>query len=124
MIDRKPYVAVVDDDASVRTAIARLLVVNSYSAEAFGSALEFLGSLAKRTPECIVLDLQMPELDGLELQLRMQREGIRIPTVIITAHNEPGLQERCSSAGATAFLVKPVLAAALMTAIDDAVAMQ
>ena len=124
MPDRKPHVAVVDDDLSVRTALARLLALNSYSAEAFGSAREFLDSLGRRRPECIVLDLQMPDLNGFELQLHMRRCEIRIPTVIVTAYNEPGLEERCSGAGASAFLVKPLSAATLMTAIDAAVSMQ
>lgn len=122
MGDRKPHVAVVDDDHSVRVALARLLVSHSYSAETFASAQEFLDSLAERKPECLVLDLQMPDFDGLDLQHQMQREGIKIPTVIITAHNEVGLRERCSSAGAAAFLTKPLLADTLIEAIDRAMA--
>lgn len=124
MSECKPHVAVVDDDAAVRTALTRLLALNSYSAEAFGSVREFLDSLARRTPECIVLDLHMPDCDGVELQLYMQRRSIKIPIVIITAQNEPGLRERCSNAGAAAFLVKPLMASALMDAIDGAIAMR
>ena len=122
MIGRKPHIAVVDDDSSVRTALARLLTLNSYSAKAFGSAQEFLDSLAVCKPECVVLDLHMPGINGFELQGRLQHNNIDIPTVIITAHNEPGLRERCSKAGAVAFLVKPLLAADLIHAIDGAIA--
>src|SRR5687768_9497728 len=100
-------VALVDDDASVRKALARFLSASSFEITTFGSAREFLKSVKAATPECLVVDLQMPEITGLDLQRHLVRSGINIPTIVITAHSEPGLRERCQSAGASAFLVKP-----------------
>ena len=117
----RPLIAVVDDDFSVRKALAHLLTVNLYKASTFGSAKEFLGSLEQGRPECLVLDLHMPDWGGLDLQHHLLRNGIRIPTVIITAHDEVGLRERCANAGAAAFLVKPISVEALIEAIDSAV---
>lgn len=113
-------IAVVDDDSSVRKALARLLEANSFDAETYGSAQEFLDSLKIKRPDCLVLDLHMPDFGGLELQYRLRRSAIAIPTVIITAHNEIGLRERCSSAGAAAFLVKPLTGKALIDSINMA----
>jgi FixJ family two-component response regulator len=116
----RPLIAVVDDDLSVRKALAHLLAVKSYTTNTFGSAKEFLSSLDQQKPNCLVLDLHMPEWGGLDLQHHLLRNGIKIPTVIITAHDEIGLRERCSNAGASAFLVKPISVDALIDAIDTA----
>ena len=113
-------VAVVDDDASVRKALARLLSASSFDTMTYGSAREFLGSLTAGKPDCLVLDLHMPELTGFELQRHLLQANIKIPTIIITAHNEPGLRERCQSAGATAFLLKPLDRSTLIGAINAA----
>jgi FixJ family two-component response regulator len=120
MSDGRPLIAVVDDDSSVRKALAHLLTVKSYAANTFGSAKEFLQSLDQQKPNCLVLDLHMPECGGLDLQHHLLRNGIKIPTVIITAHDEIGLRERCSNAGASAFLVKPISVDILINAIDAA----
>jgi FixJ family two-component response regulator len=116
----KMSIAVVDDDSSVRKALARLLEANSFDTETYGSAQEFLDSLKQKKPACLVLDLHMPDFGGLELQHHLRRNGIKIPTVIITAHNEIGLRERCSSAGAAAFLVKPLTDKILIESINTA----
>jgi FixJ family two-component response regulator len=116
----RPLIAVVDDDSSVRKALAHLLRVSSYTANTFGSAKEFLDSLDQQKPDCLVLDLHMPDWGGLDLQHHLLRNGIKIPTVVITAHDEVGLRERCSNAGAVAFLVKPIPVDALINAIDSA----
>lgn len=121
MTDSRPLIAVVDDDFSVRKALAQLLTVNSYTTSTFGSAKEFLHSLEQNTPNCLILDLHMPGCGGLDLQHHLLREGIRIPTIIITAHDEAGLREHCANAGAVAFLVKPVSIETLVEAIDSAV---
>jgi FixJ family two-component response regulator len=120
MSNGRPLIAVVDDDFSVRKALAHLLTVKSYATTTFGSAKEFLNSLEQQTPNCLVLDLHMPDWGGLDLQHHLLRSGISIPTVIITAHDEIGLRERCSNAGAAAFLVKPISVDALIAAIDTA----
>lgn len=115
-------IAVVDDDASVRKALARLLSVSSFDIETYGSARDFLKSLKAGAPDCLVVDLHMPELTGFDLQRRLARAGIRIPTIVITAYNEPGLRERCQLAGAAAFLAKPLDRSTLLGAIHSATA--
>jgi FixJ family two-component response regulator len=117
-------VAVVDDDASVRKALARLLSASSFDASTYGSAREFLTSLAAGTPECLVVDLHMPELTGLDLQRHLTRAGVKIPTIVITAYNDPGIRERCQSAGVAAFLLKPLNGTTLIGAINAAIARQ
>jgi FixJ family two-component response regulator len=114
------HVAVVDDDESVRKALTRLLSANSFEAKSYASADDFLKSLHTGYPGCLVLDLQMPEVSGLDLQHRLQRSGIKIPTIIITADNESRVRDNCEAAGAYAFLVKPLDAPALIAAIKSA----
>ena len=80
-------IALVDDDPSVLRALARLLRASSYDAKTYSSAQEFLGSLEVSVPMCLIVDLQMPEMTGLDLQNHLKRNGIQIPTIIITAHN-------------------------------------
>lgn len=115
-------IAIVDDDASVRKALARLLTASSFDTRTYGSAREFMASGTVRPPQCLVLDLHMPETSGLDLQHQLRRAGINIPTIIVTARNEPGLRERCQSAGASAFLLKPLHQASLVGAINTAIA--
>jgi FixJ family two-component response regulator len=113
-------VAVVDDDASVRKALARLLSASSFDATTFASAKEFLTSLRVAVPDCIIVDLHMPEISGLDLQRHLVRAGINIPTIVITGYNEPGLRERCQSAGAANLLLKPLDGSTLINEINTA----
>lgn len=115
------FVAIVDDDMAVRKGLARLLGASEIRARSYASAREFLDSLAAELPECLIVDLQMPEMTGLELQGELSRLGTRIPTIVITAHNERGLRERCLAAGATAYLIKPLDSTVLLASIDSAV---
>jgi FixJ family two-component response regulator len=120
MSDRSIRVAIVDDDASVRKALARLLSAYSFEITTYGSAGDFLKSVGTGVPQCLVLDLHMPDATGLDLQRHLQRAGIRIPTIVITAYDEPGVRERCYTEGAAAFLVKPLNDAILIGAINAA----
>jgi FixJ family two-component response regulator len=113
-------IAIVDDDPSVLKALARLLGTRSFATKTYLSAPHFIASLSEGVPDCLILDLQMPEMTGLELQLDLTRRGVQIPTIIITAHDEAGMRERCKSAGAIAYLAKPVQASSLFAAIDAA----
>lgn len=115
------YVAIVDDDMAVRKGLARLLGASAIRVRSFASGREFLDSLAAEAPECLIVDLQMPEMTGLELQGELARIGARIPTIVITAHNERGLRERCLAAGATAYLIKPLDGMQLIASIGAAV---
>ena len=105
----------------MRKALARLLTLSSFEIVTYGSAQEFIGSLDAQRPECLIVDLHMPEISGLDLQKYLSSSGIRIPTIIITAFNEPGVSERCLADGATAFLLKPVNATTLIAAVNSAI---
>ena len=120
MAQASPWIAIVDDDPSVLKALARLLRARAFEARTYTSAREFLGSLHEGLPECLIVDLQMPDMTGLELKRHLTHSGVRIPTIVITAHNEAGARERCELAGVTAFLSKPLQDTSLLAAIDDA----
>jgi FixJ family two-component response regulator len=120
MAQASPWIAIVDDDPSVLKALARLLKARAFETRTYTSARDFLKVLPDGAPECLIVDLQMPEMTGLELQRHLTRNGIQIPTIVITAHNEAGARERCESAGAVAFLSKPLQDTSLLAAIDDA----
>lgn len=109
-----------DDDPSVLKALARLLRARGFEARTYTSAWEFLSALHEGLPECLIVDLQMPDMTGLELQRHLTRIGLLIPTIVITAHNEAGARERCESAGAAAFLSKPLQDISLLSAIESA----
>jgi FixJ family two-component response regulator len=112
------HVAIVDDDEAVRKALARVLTAHSFDIEIFGSALEFTSSPHLRNFGCLILDLHMPDITGLELQQHLRRIGVVIPTIVITAYSEIGLREKCVAAGATSFLIKPLDSEALIEAIS------
>src|SRR4051794_36069948 len=120
MPDTSPWIAIVDDDPSVLKALRRTLRVRSLLSKTFGSAQEFLASLPDGLPECLIVDLQMPEMSGLELHHQLTRGGINIPTIIITAHSEIRVRERSEAAGIIAILIKPLQNTLLFTAIDTA----
>ena len=109
-----------DDDPSVLRALRRSLRVHALQAKTYSSAEEFLAALPDGLPECLIVDLQMPGMTGLELLQHLKRKQIRIPTIIITAHGDNAVRERCESAGADAFLSKPLRNASLFAAIDAA----
>jgi len=79
-----PWVAIVDDDPSVLKALSRLLKSHSFRTSAFTSAAEFLRALPDGLPDCLILDLHMPEMTGLQLQLHLRHSRIKIPTIVIT----------------------------------------
>ena len=99
----------------------RLLRVADYRAEAFNSPILFLESLAERVPDCVVLDLQMPMMTGVELQEHLARLADPPPVIIITAHDEPKTRERCLALGAVRYLRKPIEGQILIESIEKAV---
>ena len=109
-----------DDDESVCRALCRLLRAASYDSECFHSGRAFLDSLNDRQPDCLVLDLHMPDMSGLDLQRQLGLVGVRFPVVIITGHDKPGSSQQCLAAGAAAFLRKPLDRPTLLAAIDQA----
>ena len=120
MLNQPTRVAIVDDDASVLKALSRLLGTCSYRTATYRSAREFLDSLQYGMPECLVVDMQMPEFTGLDLLHHLTHHGIQIPSIVITGHDEAGVRERCEAAGTRAYLLKPLRGEALIAAIDAA----
>jgi FixJ family two-component response regulator len=118
MAEASPWIAIVDDDPSVLKALNRLLRTRAFDARTYESAQEFLAALPYGPPECLIVDLQMPEMSGLELLQHLRSRDIQVPTIVITAHGDIGVRERCESAGAVAFLLKPLQDTALFAAID------
>jgi FixJ family two-component response regulator len=114
-------IAVVDDDEPIRKALSRLLKASDFGVESFSSGREFLDSLAKRWPDCVVLDFQMPKFNGLDVLRELRLKGVRVPAIIITAHDEPIVRANCLAAGASAYLCKPIDEMVLRQAIADAI---
>ena len=106
--DAAPLVAIVDDDASVRQSTRRLIRSFGYRAEAYGSGDEFLSSADVAEAACLVLDVRMPGVDGLEVQRRLAERDARIPIVFLTGRASDDEERRARSAGAVEFLRKPV----------------
>jgi FixJ family two-component response regulator len=114
-------IAIVDDDPSVREGLHSLIRSAGWRAETFGSAQEFLAHRFSETPNCLVLDLQMPGLSGLDLQKRLADAHLGIPIVFLTGHGDIPASVRAMKAGAIEFLTKPVEAEDLLRAIQEAI---
>ena len=113
-------IAIVDDDEAVREALGMLVRSLSHKASTFGSAEEFLKSKQFSNTSCIITDLQMPGLSGLDLQDLLLARGHRFPIIFITGHPDENLRARAMKAGAVAFLTKPVNADHLVGYLDKA----
>lgn len=113
-------VFVVDDDPSVRGGLARLFKSVGLAAEVFASAREFLERAPAEGPACLVLDVRLPELSGLDLQAELARAGVAIPIIFITGHGSVPISVRAMKAGAADFLEKPVDEQQLLDAVHRA----
>jgi FixJ family two-component response regulator len=113
-------ISVVDDDASVRTAIDNLLSSHGYVVHTFASAEEFLQSTHLHNSSCVVADLQMPGMSGLDLLTHMHAEGHDAPFIFITAFPEDSVRDRALKAGAIGFLAKPFAAPELIKCLETA----
>jgi FixJ family two-component response regulator len=105
-VDQK-FVAIVDDDDLMRAALQGLLKEAGLPARAFASAEEFLQSGQQTHTACLIADIRMPGMSGLDLQVRLNAERIRIPTIFITAHGDAPMRMQALRAGAVEFLAKP-----------------
>ena len=121
MVKEKPRVAVVDDEAAVRKALQRLLRSFGMEVETFPSGAEFLEAMRTREPDCVVLDLHMPGVNGFEVQTRLAESGTRLPVVVITGHDTVETKARVMNAGAAAYLLKPIDERVLLDAIATAI---
>jgi len=117
----EPVIAIVDDDPSVRRGLQRLIRSAGWKAETFASAQEFLARPRTAFPSCLVLDLQLPRLSGLDLQKRMTEVDLGVPIVFLTGHGDIPASVRAMKAGAVEFLTKPVDEQELLHAIQEAV---
>jgi FixJ family two-component response regulator len=113
----KLLVAVVDDEEPVRRALERLLRSAGLETETYATGGAMLEDLARRTPDCVVLDLHMPGMSGFEVQKSLGIREPRIPVVVLTGHDTPEGFERATAAGAAACLRKPVDGDALLAAV-------
>ena len=114
-------VFIVDDDIGVRKALTNLIRSVGLKVEAFGSAQEFLSSRRQDAPGCLVLDVRLPDLSGLDLQRRLAATGIQMPIIFITGHGDIPMSVEAMKAGAVEFLTKPFREQVLLEAVQHAI---
>jgi FixJ family two-component response regulator len=120
MSSAEPLVFVIDDDAGVRTSIQRLLKSVGLKADAFASAQDFLQRPRHDGPSCLILDVRLPGISGLELQRKLIQSGVPIPIIFITAHGDIPMTVRAMKSGAVEFLTKPFSDQELLDAVQQA----
>jgi FixJ family two-component response regulator len=113
-------ISVIDDDASVRAATNNLLTSHGYMVHTFASAEEFLQSIHLNDTSCVIADVQMPAISGLDLLILMRAQGYRAPFIFITAFPDESVRDRALKAGAICFLGKPFAGPTLIKCLDTA----
>jgi FixJ family two-component response regulator len=121
MAEVSPWIAIVDDDPAVLKALSRLLRSRAFRTHTYRSGEEFLAALPAGLPLCLIVDLQMPEMNGMELQHHLISKGIRIPSILITAHADAVMPEASDERTFVANLRKPLQDEALFLAIEMAI---
>lgn len=119
----KRLVHLVDDEEAIRRSVGFMLRAAGFDVIAYPSGVDFLAAAAKAMPGCLLLDIRMPEIDGLEVQRLLAEQGLDFPIVVLTGHGDIGLSVRAIKAGAIDFIEKPFEKAALMRAIEEAFAL-
>jgi FixJ family two-component response regulator len=119
--DKDPIVLVIDDDAAARSAVENLLHSVGLRVEAFDSAASFLERGLPDAPSCLVLDVRLPRISGIELQRDLTARGVTIPIIFITGHGDIPMSVEAMKAGATEFLTKPFRGQVLLDAIHKAI---
>ena len=122
MKEQDPIFFVIDDDRMIRDGLQSLIRSVGLRVETFASAQDFLGAKRPDTPACLVLDVRMPGLSGLDLQLKLRDDGIPIPIIFITGHGDIPMSVRAMKEGAHEFLTKPVRGQDLLDAVQKALA--
>jgi len=114
-------ISIVDDDTLVRTAMGRLMKAHGYIVETFDSGASLLNSEYRARTDCLIADVQMPGMTGLELHCQLVAAGVSIPTILITAHPDEMVRSRALQAGVLGYLTKPVSETDLLGCIRSAV---
>lgn len=114
-------IALVDDESTVRVALGRLLRLADYEVLAYESGEEFLAALSSGMPACAVLDVHLPGLTGIEVQMRLRASRLNVPVVFITASDDPEVERRALDAGGLRVLRKPFSNCELLASIEYAV---
>jgi FixJ family two-component response regulator len=117
---RAKMVAVVEDDESFRAALQRLLKSGGFSVRSFGSAEDFLNSGQQQKTGCLIADIRMPGMSGLDLQAKLNADHCPIPTIFITAHGDEKIRLQAMRGGAVKFLAKPFEGAVLLEGVRAA----
>lgn len=118
MSDGRVYI--VDDDEAVRDSLSVLLESKVYAVRSFASAPEFLKAASALRPGCLIVDIRMPEMDGLELQQRLTDRSLNFPLIVITGHGDVPLAVRAMKAGAVDFIEKPFALEAILSSLEAA----
>jgi len=120
-LSKGPVISIVEDDAAVRAATENLVKSLGFDVYSFASAQEFLQSQGVAETACLISDVQMPMMSGIELQTALVEGGFQIPTIFVTAFLDPMVKRRAMDAGAIGFLTKPCNGKALFQLIQDAI---
>jgi len=120
MNQTRPLIAVLDDEPQMCKALGRLLKTQGFDVVTFALGEELLAACASQLPDCLLLDLHMPGLNGFEVLERFSTQRVPVPVVVITGHEQPGNAERVRALGAVDYLLKPVNEHSLLEAIAKA----
>jgi FixJ family two-component response regulator len=119
-VSREPLIAVIDDDEPFRTALVESLCSLEYRTRGFASAEEFFAASGESSCDCVITDVHMPGMSGLDLQRLLVTRDWRVPVIMITAREEPGLEAKAAASGAVCLLRKPFGADALIGCLEKA----
>jgi FixJ family two-component response regulator len=119
-VSSEPLIAVIDDDEPFRTALVESLYSVGYRARGFASAEEFFAASGESSCDCVITDVHMPGMSGLDLQRLLAARDRRVPVIMITARGDPGLEARAAASGAVCLLRKPFGADALIVYLEKA----
>ena len=119
MADRNRHIHLVDDDEAIRRSASFMLRTSGHVVKTYASGIEFLDAAGAAPPGCILLDVRMPDMDGLEVQQALKARGILLPVIVMTGHGDVGVAVQAMKAGAVDFIEKPFEKAVLMSALDE-----